>query len=113
MRDAGLPPPTPTGCQKDQERLRADNDSRLSKETYPRTVRTVEIEDEHSGDWSCYIANPSTWSAPRLLFSKHPDKVTAWIDFWVICDETRTHWFFTSNNGLRWRAEPRLTNYPG
>ena len=93
--------------------MRADSDSRLSKETYPRTVRTVEIEDKHSCDWSYYIANPFSWSAPRLLFSKHPDNVTAWIDFWVICDETRTHLFFTRNNGHMWRAETRLTNFPG
>jgi hypothetical protein len=38
--------------------------------------------------------------------------VSAWIDFWVICDESKAHLFFTSNNGLMWRAETALADFP-
>src|SRR5439155_11540527 len=42
-----------------------------------------------------------------------PANVTAWIDFWVICDEARAHLFFTSNDGRMWRAETTLADFPG
>lgn len=57
------------------------------------------------GDWK-------SWSAPRLLFERHPANIKGWIDFWVICDETRAHLFFTSNNGLMWRSETALGRFP-
>lgn len=62
---------------------------------------------------STNLANPAAWTAPHLLFAQHPENVRAWIDFWIICDDTRAHLFFTSNNGLMWRAETRLVDFPG
>ena len=62
---------------------------------------------------STNLVDPASWSPPRLLFAQHPDNVTAWIDFWIICDDTKAHLFFTSNNGLMWRAETRLADFPG
>jgi hypothetical protein len=35
-----------------------------------------------------------------------------WIDFWVICDATKAHLFFTSLDGQMWRAETTLANFP-
>lgn len=61
---------------------------------------------------STNIADPNSWSAPIWLYSEHPDNIKAWIDFWVICDETRAHLFFTSNNGLMWRADTLLSDFP-
>src|SRR6185295_4862417 len=61
---------------------------------------------------STNIADPNSWSAPTWFYSEHPDNIKAWIDFWVICDDTRAHLFFTSNNGLMWRAETRLSDFP-
>ena len=58
------------------------------------------------------IDQPSSWSKPTRLFEKHPENVRAWIDFWVICDETRAHLFFTSNNGKMWRSETKLGDFP-
>lgn len=58
------------------------------------------------------LGNPVTWSPPRFLFDKHPASVKGWIDFWVICDDTKAHLFFTSNNGMMWRAETRLEQFP-
>ncbi len=59
------------------------------------------------------IANPTSWSKPVLLFSEHPDNVKMWIDFWVICDTTRAHLFFTSLDGQMWRSETKLMDFPG
>jgi len=58
------------------------------------------------------IAVPSSWSAPELLFAEQPAGVTQWIDFWVICDATRAHLFFTSLDGRMWRAETSLRDFP-
>jgi sugar lactone lactonase YvrE len=59
------------------------------------------------------IDDPDSWSKPTLLFKDaHPETVSAWIDFWVICDDRKAHLFFTSNNGLLWRAETPLANFP-
>jgi len=59
------------------------------------------------------IANPGSWTRPALLYTQQPANVTAWIDFWVICDEARAHLFFTSNDGRMWRAETKLADFPG
>jgi hypothetical protein len=58
------------------------------------------------------IADPSSWSKPALLLSEKPENVERWIDFWVICDETRAHLFFTSLDGRMWRCETRLADFP-
>ncbi len=61
---------------------------------------------------SSNIADPQSWTTPVLLYPAHPDNVESWIDFWVICDNTRAHLFFTSNNGKFWRAETKLAQFP-
>jgi len=52
------------------------------------------------------------WRIALRLYAKHPENVKAWIDFWVICDDTKAHLFFASNNGLMWRAETKLADFP-
>ncbi len=59
------------------------------------------------------IENWRGWTPPAFLYDAHPKSVKGWIDFWVICDDTRAHLFFTSNNNLMWRAETRLADFPG
>jgi hypothetical protein len=61
---------------------------------------------------STNISDPGSWSAPEFLYRKHPNTVKGWIDFWMICDERWAHLFFTSNNGLMWRAETKLEAFP-
>ena len=58
------------------------------------------------------ITDADSWSKPTLLFSKQPDNVKMWIDFWVICDAERAHLFFTSLDGRMWRSETKLTDFP-
>jgi hypothetical protein len=61
---------------------------------------------------STNIADPGSWTTPRFRYDRHPSNIKGWIDFWVICDETTAHLFFTSNNGLMWRAETKLADFP-
>jgi hypothetical protein len=58
------------------------------------------------------ITDHDSWRKPELLFSRHPENVKMWIDFWVICDATRAHLFFTSLDGRMWRSETKLTEFP-
>ena len=58
------------------------------------------------------VSDPASWTKPELLYTTHPENVKAWIDFWVICDSDKAHLFFTSNNGLLWRAETKLASFP-
>lgn len=58
------------------------------------------------------IANPLSWSKPGWLFDEHPSTVSAWIDFWIICDDEKAHLFFTSLNGKMWRCETPLADFP-
>jgi dienelactone hydrolase len=61
---------------------------------------------------STNFADPASWSKPTELFAEHPDNVKEWIDFWVICDATRAHLFFTSLDGRMWRSETALERFP-
>ncbi len=58
------------------------------------------------------IADPGSWTLPEPLYPRKPNHVPGWLDFWVICDDTRAHLFFTSLNGQMWRAETKLSNFP-
>jgi hypothetical protein len=58
------------------------------------------------------IDDPTSWSVPQFLYDKHPANIKGWIDFWIICDDAKAHLFFTSNNGLMWRAETSLAQFP-
>jgi hypothetical protein len=59
------------------------------------------------------IADPKSCTAPSLLYSAQPENVAGWIDFWIICDDSKAHLFFTSLNGKMWRAETALADFPG
>jgi len=61
---------------------------------------------------STNISDSTAWTTPQRFYAAHPTNVKAWIDFWIICDDVKAHLFFTSNNGLMWRAETRLADFP-
>jgi endo-1,4-beta-xylanase len=62
--------------------------------------------------------NPSGWSQPKSFFGAEPAIVTqnkgngGWLDFWVICDETHCHLFFTDDNGNFYRSQTKLEHFP-
>lgn len=58
------------------------------------------------------LSDPDSWSRPELLFREHPANVAMWIDFWVICDKTCAHLFFTSLDGRMWRSETEISQFP-
>jgi hypothetical protein len=56
------------------------------------------------------IANPQSWSKPLPLMRK--DEQAKWIDFWIICDDTKAHLFYTqAHRGVVVRATS-LTEFP-
>lgn len=58
------------------------------------------------------ITAPDSWSKLTPLFKTKPANINAWLDFWVICDDTKAHLFFTSLDGKMWRAETSLAQFP-
>jgi hypothetical protein len=58
------------------------------------------------------ITDPASWTRPALVFSAQPESVKIWIDFWVICDATNAHLFFTSLDGRMWRSGTKLSDFP-
>ncbi len=58
------------------------------------------------------ITDPASWTLPTPFYSKKPDNVSGWLDFWVISDHTRVYLFFTSLKGIMWRAETKLEDFP-
>jgi endo-1,4-beta-xylanase len=58
------------------------------------------------------IGDPYGWSKPQILkTSKTNDGF--WIDFWVICDESKAHLFYTDHEGSLFRFECPLNEFPG
>lgn len=58
------------------------------------------------------IDDPQSWSPPQVMLDEKPEHVKSWIDFWVICDSSRAHMFFTSNDGRMWRCDTALDQFP-
>lgn len=58
------------------------------------------------------IADPKSWSKLTPLYGYKPANLRGWIDFWVICDETKAHLFYTSNDGRMWRSETPIGSFP-
>jgi dienelactone hydrolase len=58
------------------------------------------------------LSDPTSWSKPVELYPRTPENVKEWIDFWIICDETRAHLFFTSLDRRMWRAETKRADFP-
>ena len=61
---------------------------------------------------SSEMADPSSWSAPSLLFRESPPNIEKWIDFWILCDEAKAHLFFTSLDGKMWHSDTPLGAFP-
>lgn len=60
------------------------------------------------------IADPASWSKPKpmIIEPKVEGKRPRWIDFWVICDDTKAHLFYTSDDGHFWRRETKKSDFP-
>jgi len=57
------------------------------------------------------ISDPQGWSAPEP-FTYQRKLTSFWIDFWVICDETHAHFFYTDHDGRMFRQEAPLEKFP-
>jgi endo-1,4-beta-xylanase len=69
-------------------------------------------------DTSTDPTNPTSWSSRSTFYASEPDIVTqnkgsgGWIDFWVICDDTNCHLFFSDDNGHLYRAKTSISSFP-
>ena len=58
------------------------------------------------------VADWRNWGKPKPLFGYKPKNLRGWLDFWIICDETKAYLFFTSLDGKMWRSETELSDFP-
>ena len=63
------------------------------------------------------ISDPTSWTAPKPLFSVVPDIIKhpqghGWLDFWVICDEKKCYLFNTDDHGRLLRSETDIGRFP-
>jgi hypothetical protein len=70
-------------------------------------------QPEYQPAWSVTtnLAQPESWSRLVPMFERAPG-IKAWLDFWVICDPTHAHLFYTSLDGKMWRMETPLARFP-
>ncbi|MGC4092636.1 MAG: non-reducing end alpha-L-arabinofuranosidase family hydrolase [Polyangiaceae bacterium] len=63
-------------------------------------------------------SNPASWTSPKYFIATEPAIVTqnkgsgTWIDFWVICDDTNCHLFFSDDNGHLYRSRTTKASFP-
>ncbi len=58
------------------------------------------------------LAEPGSWTRPAPLVTNAPEN-PKWLDFWVVCDDTTAHLFYTSLDGRMWRRQTRKADFPG
>ncbi len=57
------------------------------------------------------LSDPNSWTLPEPLYAVKQG-AKAGLDYWVICDDTQAHLFFTTLDGRMWRSETSLANFP-
>jgi len=60
-------------------------------------------------------SDPTKWTRPASFFSATPAIITqngGWLDFWVICDTSSCHLFFSDNHGRWYRSTTSLDQFP-
>lgn len=60
------------------------------------------------------LADPASWTKPQPMLDALPaaEAKIPCIDFWVICDATKAHLFYTSDDGRFWRRETPKERFP-
>ena len=57
------------------------------------------------------IADPTGWSKPMAL-DTNPPRSGFWIDFWVICDDSTAHLFYTDHIDSMFRQSTSISQFP-
>lgn len=55
------------------------------------------------------IGNPDTWASPQPLLRGGPANG---LDYWVICDDTNCHLFFSGDDGKLYHSKTNINNFP-
>jgi hypothetical protein len=59
------------------------------------------------------LSRPETWTQPQNFFPTNPCSFPSLpIDYWIICDDVNCHLFFTGDNGLVYRSQTSIQNFP-
>lgn len=60
------------------------------------------------------ISDPNSWTKaqPALAGDEKDPRQVGGLDYWIICDDQRAYFFFTSLNGKLWRMWTKLEEFP-
>lgn len=58
------------------------------------------------------ISDPNGWTRLKPLGANKTDEGKTGLDFWIICDNSKAHFFFTTLDGHMWREETSLDDFP-
>ena len=58
------------------------------------------------------VGDVDAWSPLTPIVGRRPQGVNAWLDFWVVCDESHAYLFFTSLDGKLHRSRTTLDAFP-
>ena len=58
------------------------------------------------------ISDADSWGKLKPLGAKQADGKSG-LDFWIICDDSKAHLFFTTLDGRMWCEETSLESFPG
>jgi hypothetical protein len=59
--------------------------------------------------------DPARWTRPAPFFASEPAIITqndGWLDFWIICDSTFCHLFFSDDHGRWYKSRTSIANFP-
>lgn len=73
----------------------------------------VQVSQHPTFSTTSDITKPESWSKPQNFFAEQPKSVVeGWLDYWVICDDTRAYLFFTDDHGRFYRSRTTLADFP-
>jgi len=55
---------------------------------------------------------PQNWTTPQNFYASKPSNISAWLDFWIICDSGNCYLFFCDDGGHFWEASTPIGDFP-
>jgi hypothetical protein len=57
------------------------------------------------------LGDATAWTKPQAMIENIPES-QRWIDFWVICDESKAYLFYTADDGRFCRRDAKKSDFP-
>jgi endo-1,4-beta-xylanase len=62
------------------------------------------------------ISDPTKWTRPAAFYSAEPAIIKesghGWLDYWIICDTSNCHLFFSNTHGRWYKSKTSISSFP-